>query len=135
MKWLRPIAAAATLLISAAAAAWTQGAMPDRMLLLTDRDAGRTVDVHIGETITVSLPENATTGYRWAIEDLDPALVEAREGKPTYTSQAVGSGGMAAWMFTARAPGTTQVVLKLWRPWEGDKSIAQRFSFHMRIAS
>jgi predicted secreted protein len=35
------------------------------MQLLVEADDGRTVDVRQGETVRVTLQENATTGYRW----------------------------------------------------------------------
>ena len=31
---------------------------------LTDADNGRTIDTHVGDTLVLRLPENATTGYR-----------------------------------------------------------------------
>ena len=38
---------------------------------VTEVDNGTTVEVHVGETLVLRLPENATTGYRWAIEALN----------------------------------------------------------------
>jgi len=33
---------------------------------LTEVDDGRTIAAKVGDTIELVLPENATTGYRWA---------------------------------------------------------------------
>ena len=38
------------------------------MQSLTDADNERTVDLRVGESVRLTLPENATTGYRWAID-------------------------------------------------------------------
>jgi inhibitor of cysteine peptidase len=102
-------------------------------IILTEHDDGRTIDLHVGQAVTVNLPENATTGYRWAIEQPDARLVEAREGKSQYPSNALGSAGRVEWVFLAKAPGTTSITLKQWRPWEGDASIVQRFRAQLHI--
>ena len=43
---------------------------PKTMLSLVEKDSGRTIDIRSGETVQITLPENATTGYRWAIDAL-----------------------------------------------------------------
>jgi inhibitor of cysteine peptidase len=107
--------------------------MPKKAVVLTERDHNRSVDVHVGETISVILPENATTGYRWAIERVDSQLVEARSPQPKYPANAIGSGGEVEWDFLAKAPGTTSIALKQWRHWAGDASIVQRFRIQIRM--
>jgi inhibitor of cysteine peptidase len=106
---------------------------PEKAVVLSERDHDRTIDLHVGEAVSVSLPENATTGYRWAIEEADSQLIEARAAQPKYPANAVGSGGDVQWDFIAKAPGTTSIVLKQWRHWEGDASIVQRFRIQVRI--
>ena len=106
---------------------------PKKAVVLSERDHDRTIDLHVGEAVSVSLPENATTGYRWAIEEADSQLIEARAAPPKYPANAVGSGGEVQWDFIAKAPGTTSIVMKQWRHWEGDASIAQRFRIELRI--
>jgi inhibitor of cysteine peptidase len=98
---------------------------------LTEADNGRTVDLRVGETVSVTLPENATTGYRWAIDRLDPGIVEANEAKPHYPSGAVGSGGVVTFAFKSTGPGSGEVSLKHWRHFEGDASITKRFRIRM----
>lgn len=102
-------------------------------MTLTERDHDRTVTVHVGQPVTVSLPENASTGYRWAPADSDPRFVTVQAGAPRYPSGAVGSGGRTEWVLTPIAPGETSVALKLWRSWEGDASVAERFRVGLRI--
>jgi len=102
-------------------------------VLLAEPDDGRSVTLRVGEAVGVSLPENASTGYRWAVESLDPGTIEALDPIPHYGSATVGSAGVVEWRFLAKAPGTTTVVLKLWRHWEGDKSIIRRFRFQASV--
>jgi inhibitor of cysteine peptidase len=131
-KLLWPVAAAAAAFMACAAAGPARVDMPES-IILTEQDEGKTVDVHVGQTVIVSLPENASTGYRWAIEHADPSLVEAREAEPRYPSGAVGAGGRAQWVFLAKIPGTTLITLKQLRPWEGDASIVGRFHVQLRV--
>lgn len=106
--------------------------MPDQ-ILLTEQNQGQSVDVRVGQPIVVSLPENATTGYRWAIDHLDSSLIDVRQASANYPSGPVGSAGRTEWRLLPKAAGTTQVTLKQWRPWEGDRSIVDRFSVRLRI--
>lgn len=102
---------------------------------LTEADNGRTVDVRVGEAISVTLPENATSGYRWAVDNLESGLVEANEAKPNYPSGPVGSGGAVTFAFKSTRPGSGQVTLKHWRPFEGDASITERFRLRVNAKS
>jgi inhibitor of cysteine peptidase len=133
MKLIRSVAAAGALLLWSPAAGEARMDTPKKAVVLTEKDHDRTVDVHVGETVSVSLPENATTGYRWAIERVDPQLIEARAAEPKYPANAIGSAGEVELDFLAKAPGTTAIVLKQWRHWEGDASIIQRFRIQVRI--
>ena len=97
------------------------------MASLTEADIGRSVDLRVGEAVDVTLPENATTGYRWAIDHVDPGIVEASESKPRYPSGQTGSAGEVKFSFKATGPGSGEVSLKYWRHFEGDSSITRRF--------
>jgi inhibitor of cysteine peptidase len=105
------------------------------MLSLTQTDNDRTVSVRMGETVRVTFSENATTGYRWAIEQYDDELFEALPAEPGYASNAIGSGGDVAFLFQAKKPGTGTIALKHWRHWEGDSSITNRFRLQLRVQS
>jgi inhibitor of cysteine peptidase len=77
---------------------------PRIMLSLTETDNDRTVDVRVGEAVRLTLPENASTGYRWAIDRYDEKVVEAVATEPHYSGKAIGSGGEVAFVFQARKP-------------------------------
>ena len=101
------------------------------MTSLTEADDGRSVDLRVGETVGVTLPENATTGYRWAIDRIDPGIVEANEAKPRYPSDQTGSAGRVTFAFKATKAGSGEVVLKYWRHFEGDASVTKRFRIRL----
>jgi len=104
------------------------------MLSLTETDNDRTVDVRVGEAVRLTLPENASTGYRWAIDRYDEKGVEAVATEPHYSGKAIGSGGEVAFVFQGKKAGIGEIVLKHWREWEGDSSVTRRFSVRLHVA-
>ena len=102
--------------------------------VLTSADNGRTVELHVGDQVALRLPENPTTGYRWAIDSSDANLVDVKQGEFAAKSGAVGGGGEAQWSITAKAPGATSIRLKRWRPWEGDSSVVERYGITLQIS-
>lgn len=97
------------------------------MQTLTETDNDRTIDIAVGDTVRISLPENATTGYRWAIDRVDDDVIEAVGSDPHYAENAVGSGGDVVFAFKGRKSGSGEIVLKYWRHFEGDASVQKRF--------
>jgi inhibitor of cysteine peptidase len=105
----------------------------DAMQSLTEADNERTVDLRVGESVRLTLPENATTGYRWAIDRLDRDVVEEAGSEPHPSGGAIGSGGNVTFDFTAKKAGSGEVALKYWRHFEGDGSVVKRFSFRLNV--
>jgi inhibitor of cysteine peptidase len=101
--------------------------------VVTESDNGKEVALRVGQQLALSLPENASTGYRWDVEEGDGSLLEIRQAEATYPSSAIGSAGRAHWIVRAKAAGTTRLGLKLWRRWEGDKPPAERYDLRVRI--
>lgn len=97
------------------------------MKSLSARDDGRSIEMRVGEQACLRLPENASTGYRWAA-DLDegcPIRVEPLESGSI--SAKMGSGRNAEFLLTAMEARSCRLRFKYWREWEGDSSIAERF--------
>jgi inhibitor of cysteine peptidase len=104
--------------------------------ILTKVDAGGTFEVNEGQTIVIELDSNPTTGYEWAVDELSPAVM-------TYTGSeyqpddgdVVGGGGTQRLSFQAAKPGRATLALKYWRSWEGDSSIAERYSVTIDVTT
>ena len=101
--------------------------------VLSLADNGRTIDLRVGHTVMLRLPENPSTGYGWAV-DGDLHLVELGERSHVASSMTVGSGGESQWAIKATAPGTTTLMLKHWREWEGDRSVTERYEVTLVIS-
>ena len=92
------------------------------------------VQAEVGDTLEVRLHENATTGYRWALDNLDPALFVADGVDAEYPRSAVGSGGTAILRVRTVAKGSGTLTLKYWRSFEGESGIIRRFSVKVHIS-
>ncbi len=104
------------------------------VLLLNESDNGRTVALHAGESLRITLPENATTGFRWDPERWDREVVGMIAEEPHYPAVGqVGSGGNVEFLFQARKPGVGEIILREWRPWEGEPSVIARYRLHVEV--
>ncbi len=105
-----------------------------RQLTLTEADAGKTVQAHTGDQISIQLSANVTTGYSWAIDKTDTTVLTLqRETYTPYPGGGLGSGGTAVFTFRAQQPGTVHLQLKYWRSWMGDSSIARRYDVTIQV--
>jgi inhibitor of cysteine peptidase len=82
------------------------------------RNSGTTVTVTPADRVVVRIPENATTGYRWSVSEVDgPLVVESDDSVPA-AEPVPGRGGEHVVVVRARAAGQGRVALDLKRPWE-----------------
>jgi inhibitor of cysteine peptidase len=103
-------------------------------LQISQSQNGQAISIKEGDTVELCLPENPSTGYRWTVDALDEAHVTVDE--TGFRSRgAAGSGGDACWRLRATGPGDTTVALKRWRPFEGNRSIVERFAITLHITS
>ena len=101
---------------------------------LSEKDDGSTADLAVGDTLRIHLSENASTGYRWAIDHFDERCIEALASEPRHDAQApIGSAGEVIFDFRGRQAGSGAIVLKHWRHWEGESSVTRRFRVSLRI--
>jgi len=73
-----------------------------------------------GQSFTLSLPGNPSTGYSWMMDIEDKTLlhVDSEGFQAGSDSRLVGQGGTNWWKLTALKSGTTKVKLIYARPWE-----------------
>jgi inhibitor of cysteine peptidase len=93
-------------------------------LTLTQADRGKSFEAHQDDVIIVRLPENPTTGYRWAIEEVDEEILEPEESDFSLSTDAgIGGGGERKLSFRAKKAGIAHLELKLARSWEESAGI------------
>lgn len=111
------------------------GVRENGILVLTRADNNRTAELRVGERLDVRLLENPTTGFSWAVDENDRRLLalENTAYAPPVEAGFIGARGQRTFSFTARQPGDVTLKLKYWRIWEGDGSVAERFTVTLRI--
>ncbi|OQY36350.1 MAG: hypothetical protein B6243_03410 [Anaerolineaceae bacterium 4572_5.2] len=93
-------------------------------------DAGKKIELTVGEKMLVTLDSNPTTGFVWEIAEIDEAVL-LQQGEAKYSSEEtslVGSGGVEAFTFEAVGAGKTALQLIYHRPWEEDVEPVEVFS-------
>jgi predicted secreted protein len=99
-------------------------------------DAPDTLEVQAGDTFSLTLDSNPTTGYQWQLaETLDEGVLQlvAKTYSSSQTNVA-GAGGKENWNFYAVGQGTTVISLKYARPWETDAPPAVNRQFTVIVS-
>ena len=99
---------------------------------LVEENSGCTLKLNPGDSLSVRLAGNLTTGYQWEIISYDKPVLRPI-GEPDYAanSKAIGAGGMYTFRFEAVAPGTTCLKMIYHRTWE--KGIAPLRAFQISL--
>ncbi len=102
-----------------------------------DADVGKKVDLHVGETLTVRLEANATTGYGWRTKQRKGESLTVVGKQPEYVADpakpgVVGSGGHALFRYKAVKPGTESLGFIYIRPIQPDK-VAKEAKFQVVV--
>jgi predicted secreted protein len=102
------------------------------MMQIDESANGTTVELGVGETLDLRLPENRTAGYRWQVEaggepvgSLVSDSYQAADGPP-------GRGGTRELRFRAERSGEGEIRLAYRRSWETESSAARTFLVRVR---
>lgn len=101
---------------------------------LTDADAGRIVDLQVGQTLVITLPGLGTAGYLWEVTSTPgPALEQIgdRETLPP-TSDAAGASARESFRFRGAQRGDTRLKFEDRRPF-GAREVAKTFEVTVRV--
>jgi inhibitor of cysteine peptidase len=96
----------------------------------------KTVSARVGDTIVITLPENATTGFQWNVASITEETLALEDGSAISGSAggAIGAGGGGVtFRFRATSAGNGKVTVKLSRGGESDNSAFQ-FTLNLDIS-
>lgn len=86
---------------------------------IDDLADGRKIDLPSGETLEISLSENATAGFRWFLKGkLEPHLALEDELFISPEGKKTGEPGTRRWRLKAADTGTAKLEFQYKRPWE-----------------
>jgi len=86
-----------------------------------------------GDAISLVLPSNPTSGYRWVSDDPDGDTMDVTSSGFQPSGPGVGTGGVETWTIHARAVGRARVSFRYWRPWAGESSVVERFAVTVAV--
>ena len=97
-----------------------------RQLELTEKDSGGTFELRVGDTVTVGLKSNPTTGYGWYPRHGAGDVQILAEKGDLYQADSASSGGVAlagqggthSFAYRVIGPGICGIALEYKRSWE-----------------
>jgi len=98
---------------------------------LTDKDSGRTLHLDRGDTVTIQLVSNPTTGYQWQFGTPlydETVMILRGDNYIKPQEQLAGAPGKRSLTFLAEGSGRTGVRLIYVRPWEKDRKPVKEFN-------
>jgi predicted secreted protein len=102
-------------------------------LLFSSDDNGATRDANVGDAVSVALPENPMSGYRWMPELVSPELSLRSDDYRQDAESQTGGGGTRMLTFEVTGPGPARIVLRSARSWEDDPT-DQRFAIALEVS-
>ena len=102
---------------------------------LIEEDDGKTVEIKTGNTFTVTLGGNITTGYAWEISDIDETyVIQQGEVESIYSNPGlVGAPETNIFTFRTLKEGNTKLKLKYWRSFEKHVPPIRTFNINIEI--
>lgn len=120
--------------ISLLAACSRDAAHTETLILENQRQCP--VRLSIGQPLTLSLPSNPSTGYRWRVQSA-AAQVLTPLGPEVYSNPEaggmVGSAGQSTWRFRAREAGEGRLLLVYQQPWDTETAPAETFDCQITV--
>lgn len=115
--------------------ALTAGCGSKGEIAIGEKETGTRVELDQGQTLSITLSSNPSTGYSWAQDEGQSGDVLVLIGEPEFKSQSnlLGSGGTETLRFRADRPGEATLELVYRRPWEKGVEPAATYSVTVTV--
>jgi inhibitor of cysteine peptidase len=116
----------------------TSGSVPSRQQVAGEADNGKTINLKVGDTFYLMLPENPSTGFGWVLNASQGlALIDKNyhqqpsggKGQPL-----VGAGGVHLWEIKANSAGSQQVNGIYKRSFENETGKENKFTLNVEVS-
>jgi len=124
----------AGLLLMAIVLTAISGCAAQAALALEADDNGNEITLNKGQTLTIKLEANPTTGYTWEVVESEGAILR-QVGETEYEAESdlIGAGGVQTLRFEAVQAGQMELRLVYHRPWETDVEPLEIFSVQVTV--
>lgn len=91
-----------------------------------------------GQSLSVALPSNGSTGYTWQLAEYDGAVLKpgvpfGEQVTAPHPAGIVGVGGETHWSFEGAALGATTLVFTYSRPWDKTTPAAETARYTITV--
>ena len=90
--------------------------------LTQNKQIVRSIELNQGDTLTLTLGSNPTTGFKWTEQTQisnKAILVQTHHEFVEPAANVLGAAGKEVWTYTALKSGTTEISAEYGRPWVG----------------
>ncbi|MDQ1696103.1 MAG: hypothetical protein QOJ03_1456 [Frankiaceae bacterium] len=94
---------------------------------------GKRVTAQVGDSIEVTLPEIATTGFRWEVDETGAPLEVQTSEHDTGENMKAGATGNRHVVVKAARPGNGRLSLRLRRSWEAPDEAEDTFAVDVDV--
>jgi predicted secreted protein len=106
----------------------------DATITVTKEQGGREIALKVGNILLIELPGKGGTGFSWVVEATGaPYLKLMSEATQKVGEPRPGGPVMQVWRFKAAQPGTTELKMAYYRPWEGVGKAVDHFRVKLHI--
>jgi inhibitor of cysteine peptidase len=122
------------LIVAALVMAAISGCSAQTAMALEAKDNGNQITVQKGQTLTVKLEANPSTGYTWEMVEPEGAILR-QVGEPEFSadSELIGAPGTLTLRFEAVEAGQMDLRLVYHRPWETGVEPLETFTVEVTV--
>jgi inhibitor of cysteine peptidase len=91
------------------------------------------VTATVGDTLDLVLPENATTGYQWEVDEPGGAVEIATSELIAADDVRAGATGKRHVVIRAVRPGNSRLSMRLRRSWEPAEKAAESYAVDIEV--
>jgi inhibitor of cysteine peptidase len=104
--------------------------------LMQKKQIVRDIEINKGDTLTVTLGSNPTTGFSWTEQTLisDNAIIEQTNHESVDpATNALGAAGKEVWTYRTLKAGKTEISTEYSRPWTGGEKAEWTFKLTVTV--